>query len=138
MTSACVANRDGGQQQFIEKPVPVINDQSLGPIISWATEHLADPISVGDLARRAHVSPATLHRRFTTQMNTTPHAWLTRERVRVACELIERGDLDLNAVVRASGLGTTTTLRTLMRRETGLTPSAYRRLFGKSTTQPRG
>ncbi|MDQ0939516.1 AraC-like DNA-binding protein [Streptomyces sp. V1I1] len=33
-------------------------------------------------------------------------------------------------VARRSGLGTTANLRALMRRETGLTPSAYRRRFG--------
>lgn len=124
------ANRDGGQKQFIEQSVPVTADESLAPVTLWATEHLSERITVADLARRAHVSPATLHRRFVAQLNTTPHSWLTQERVRLACSLIERGDLDLTAVVSATGMGTTATLRTLMRRETGLTPSAYRQRFG--------
>lgn len=33
-------------------------------------------------------------------------------------------------VARRSGLGTTANLRTLMRRATGITPSAYKRRFG--------
>ena len=124
------ANRDGGQKQFIEQAVPVTADESLASTTNWAIENLCEVITVADLARRAHVSTATLHRRFLAQLNTTPHSWLNRERVRLACSLIERGDMDLNAVASAAGLGTTATLRTLMRRETGLTPSAYRQRFG--------
>lgn len=126
------ANRDGGQKQFIEQPIPAGVDASLGAITHWAAEHISDVITVDDLARQAHISPATLHRRFSAQLNTTPHAWLNRERVRLACRLIERGDMDLSSIARVSGLGTTTTLRALMRRETGLTPSAYRQRYAES------
>jgi AraC family transcriptional activator FtrA len=44
--------------------------------------------------------------------------------------LIERGESRFEVVARRSGLGTAANLRTLMRRETGITPSAYRRRFG--------
>ena len=85
------------------------------------------------LAARAAVSPATLHRRFRAQLGTTPLAWLTGERVALACRLIERGESRLDLVARHSGLGTAANLRALMRRETGLSPSAYRRRFGTAT-----
>ncbi|TVT54643.1 helix-turn-helix domain-containing protein [Amycolatopsis rhizosphaerae] len=128
------ANRDGGQQQFVERPVPECRDESLDPVLSWAQERLGEPLTVADLAVRAAVSPATLHRRFRAQLGTTPLAWLTRERVALACRLIERGEPRLDVVARASGLGTAANLRALMRRETGLTPSAYRRRFGPAVS----
>ncbi len=108
-------------KQFIEQTVPAVSDDSLAAITLWAVEHLSDSITVADLARRAHVSVATLHRRFIVEINTTPHVWLNGQRVRLACRLIERGGLDFNAVALASGIGTATTLRNLMRKETGLT-----------------
>lgn len=83
-----------------------------------------------DLAARAAVSPATLHRRFRAQLGTTPLAWLTAERVTLARRLIERGEERLDAVAARSGLGTAANLRARLRRETGLSPSAYRRRFG--------
>lgn len=52
------------------------------------------------------------------------------ERLALACRLIERGESRFEVVARRSGLGTAANLRTLMRRETGITPSAYRRRFG--------
>ncbi|QID39666.1 helix-turn-helix domain-containing protein [Streptomyces albus] len=125
------AHRDGGQRQFVERPVPPVPEESLAPVLAWAQERLADPLTVADLAARAAVSTATLHRRFRAQLGTTPLAWLVGERVALACRLIERGEKRLDVVARASGLGTAANLRARLRRETGLSPSAYRKHFGR-------
>ena len=58
------AHRDGGQRQFVERPMPAVPDASLAPVLAWAQERLDQPLTVADLAARAAVSPATLHRRF--------------------------------------------------------------------------
>ncbi|MGW0372902.1 helix-turn-helix domain-containing protein [Streptomyces coeruleorubidus] len=123
-------HRDGGQRQFVERPVPDVRDESLAPLLEWAQERLGEPLTVADLAARARVSPATLHRRFRAQLGTTPLAWLTGERVALACRLIERGEERLDVVAARSGLGTAANLRNRLRRVTGLSPSAYRRRFG--------
>lgn len=132
------AHRDGGQRQFVERPVPDLPDESLAPVLAWAQERLDSPLTVATLAARATVSPATLHRRFQAQLGTTPLAWLTGERVALACRLIERGESRFELVARRSGLGTATNLRTLIRRETGLTPSAYQRRFGPAPLSTGG
>ncbi|MEU2910349.1 GlxA family transcriptional regulator [Streptomyces massasporeus] len=124
------AHRDGGQRQFVERPVPQVRDESLAPLLAWAQERLGEPLTVTDLAARARVSPATLHRRFRAQLGTTPLAWLTSERVTLACRLIERGEERLDAVAARSGLGSAANLRARLRQATGLSPSAYRRRFG--------
>ncbi|MFS8099167.1 helix-turn-helix domain-containing protein [Lentzea alba] len=128
------AHRDGGQRQFVERPVPDLPDESLAPVIAWAQERLDTPLTVAGLAAQAAVSPATLHRRFQAQLGTTPLAWLTAERITLARRLIELGETRLDVVARRTGLGTTANLRALMRRETGLNPSAYRRRFGPRPT----
>ncbi|MFJ8937679.1 GlxA family transcriptional regulator [Streptomyces sp. NPDC102365] len=126
------AHRDGGQRQFVERPVPDVPDESLAPLLAWAGGRVGEPLTVTDLAAHAAVSPATLHRRFRAQLGTTPLAWLTAERVALACRLIERGEERLDVVARRSGLGTAANLRARLRRETGLSPTAYRRRFGPS------
>jgi AraC family transcriptional activator FtrA len=123
-------HRDGGQQQFIARPVPAVPDTSLAPVLSWARERLGTPLTVADLAERAAASAATLHRRFRAELGTTPLAWLTTERVALACSMIERGEQRLDRVASASGFGTAANLRAQLRRHTGLSPSAYRRRFG--------
>ncbi|MEV6874434.1 helix-turn-helix domain-containing protein [Amycolatopsis sp. NPDC051128] len=123
-------HRDGGQRQFIARPVPTVPDTSLAPVLAWALERLDTPLTVAGLAARAATSPATLHRRFRAELGTTPLAWLTTERVTLACRLIERGELRLDRVAEISGFGTAANLRLQLRRHTGLSPSAYRRRFG--------
>ncbi|MEU3932975.1 helix-turn-helix domain-containing protein [Streptomyces sp. NPDC029044] len=124
------AHRDGGQRQFVERPVPEVRDESLAPLLAWAQERLGEPLTVANLAARARVSPATLHRRFRAQLGTTPLAWLTSQRVTLACRLIERGEERLEVVAARSGLGSAANLRARLRQATGLSPSAYRRRFG--------
>lgn len=76
------AHRDGGQRQFVERPVPDVPDASLAPVLVWAQERLGEPLTVAGLAARAAVSQATLHRRFRAQLGTTPLAWLTGSALR--------------------------------------------------------
>src|SRR3954463_4090219 len=116
-------HRDGGQQQFIARPVPAVPETSLAPVLAWALGRLDRPLTVHDLAVRAATSPATLHRKFRAELGTTPLAWLTTERVTMACRLIERGELRLDRVAEASGLGTAANLRPQLRRHHGPTPT---------------
>ncbi|MET8474183.1 helix-turn-helix domain-containing protein [Streptomyces sp. NPDC006422] len=124
------AHRDGGQRQFIERPLPVARDTSLAPVLTWAQERLDEPLTVAALAARAAVSPATLHRRFRAELGTTPLAWLVAERVALACRIIERGERSIDVVAARSGFGSAANLRTQLKRATGLSPSAYRKRFG--------
>ncbi|MBW4719279.1 helix-turn-helix domain-containing protein [Saccharothrix obliqua] len=124
------AHRDGGQRQFVARPVPPVRDRSLGDVLAWARERLAEPLTVPALAAAAALSPATLHRRFRRELGTTPLAWLTAERVDLARVLIERGETRLDVVARRSGLGSPSNLRAQLRRRTGLSPTDYRKRFG--------
>jgi AraC family transcriptional activator FtrA len=122
------AYRDGGQRQFVERPVPAAAEQPLTATLAWAQARLDRPLPVAELARHAHLSVTTLHRRFRTELGTTPLGWLTGERVELARRLLEQGT-GLDAVAHRSGLGTTANLRALLRRHTGLSPSEYRARF---------
>ena len=123
------AHRDGGQRQFVDRPVPAQRDGSLGPLLDWARGRLDEPLGVRDLASQLAVSPATLHRRFAAELGCTPLAWLTGERVELARRLLERGQLGVDQVAARSGLGTAANLRLHLRRTSGLSPSQYRARF---------
>jgi len=122
-------HRDGGQRQFIDHPLPEPGSESLAPVTAWMLEHLADRHTVADLARRAGMSGRTFARRFVAETGTTPHQWLTDQRVLRARELLEETDLPVDAVAERVGLGGAALLRHHFGQETGLTPTAYRRRF---------
>ncbi|MCO7272353.1 MULTISPECIES: helix-turn-helix domain-containing protein [Cellulosimicrobium] len=121
--------REGGQRQFIERPVPECEEDSFAELLEWMTEHLDESLTVRDLARRAHTSERTFARSFVAQTGTTPLAWLTSQRVAHAQSLLEESSLDLEEVARRCGFGSAALLRHHFRRAVGITPTEYRQTF---------
>ena len=119
-------HRDGGQRQFIDRPVPTTSAESLGPVLTWMLEHLDEAFTVDDLARRSSMSPRTFARRFVAETGTTPHQWVTDQRVLRARRLLEDTDLPVEAVARDAGFGSAALLRHHFTRCTGITPTAFR------------
>ena len=121
--------RDGGQAQFIARPLPEATSLSLSPITDWMVANLDLDLSIDLLAARAHMSPRTFARRFKADYGTTPAAWLGRQRILRAQHLLERTDLGLEQVAADSGFGSASVLRQNFARALGLSPSAYRARF---------
>ncbi|MGW6915736.1 GlxA family transcriptional regulator [Kitasatospora sp. NPDC054939] len=123
------AHRPGGQAQFVDLSVPVTDDDSLAPVLEWATAHLEEPLTVDDLARRARMSPRTFFRRLQAATGTTPLQWLLDQRVARAQTLLEATDLPVEQIGERSGLGSATNLRRHFTARVGVTPTDYRRSF---------
>lgn len=129
-TMVMAPHREGCQLQYADLPpydgrVP----DSLGPVLEWAADHLAEPIGVEDLAARAGLSPRTLARRFEEQLGVSPGRWLADRRVAAARELLEGTDLPVESVAVRVGLHSATNLRRHFTRVLAATPASYRRAF---------
>jgi transcriptional regulator GlxA family with amidase domain len=121
-------HRDGGQAQWLERPVPAPGE-GLAATCQWALEHLADRLTVADLARHAGWAPRTLARRFAAETGMAPMHWLAAARVREARRLLEATDLPVEVVAARCGLGTAANLRLHLARDAGATPTAYRAAY---------
>jgi transcriptional regulator GlxA family with amidase domain len=121
--------RDGGQAQFIERPVPAVAGAGTEPTRAWALTRLAEPVSLEEMAGHARMSVRTFTRRFRDETGLSPARWLLHQRVAHARLLLESTDLAVDAVARRSGLGSATSLRQHLQATIGVAPSAYRRTF---------
>ena len=127
------AHRDGGQAQFVERPVlPDAGDDALGRALGWALEHLDEPLSIEQLAAKAHMSPRTFARRFRAAHGTTPYRWLLLQRLLLARRLLETTDRPIERIAEQAGFGTAAALRVHFRRSVTTSPLAYRRLFARA------
>lgn len=122
-------HRDGGQSQFIDHPMTHEQRCGLSPLLDWVRENLAAEHTVESLAQRACLSPRTFARRFQDHVGTSPHRWLTRERIFRAQELLETSTASVDRVAEEAGFGSAQVLRLHFRRHVGTTPTSYRKTF---------
>lgn len=121
--------RDGGQRQYIEQPVPEYTADSLAPLLGWVMERLGEPHSASSLAKQAMMSDRTFARRFAAETGTTAHKWLTSQRVLAARALLEDSDLGIEQIAGRVGFTSAVVLREHFRRTLGVSPQDYRRQF---------
>jgi AraC family transcriptional regulator, transcriptional activator FtrA len=122
--------RDGGQAQYINAPMPALDSSSLfAGTVDWLQEHLHETVTVEDLAARSAMSPRTFARRFTDSTGTTPYQWLIHQRIQLAQRLLETSNLPIDSVAEKSGFSTAANLRKHFSRAVHTSPQAYRRTF---------
>ncbi|MDP9862307.1 MULTISPECIES: GlxA family transcriptional regulator [Streptosporangium] len=121
--------REGGQAQFIERPVPEPSAATTSATRVWALERLDRPLSLSELAGHARMSVRTFSRRFRDEVGMTPGQWLARQRVEHARRLLETTDLPVDRIAAEAGFGTAASLRQHLTATIGVSPMAYRHTF---------
>jgi AraC family transcriptional activator FtrA len=128
-------HREGGQAQFIERP---INEQSrpwLSNLLETIQNRLHEPLTVQDLANYASTSTRTLSRRFAQTTGCSPMEWITSLRVRRAKDLLETTALSVEEIADRCGFGAAPTLRHHFRSRVQLSPNSYRARFRTAETK---
>lgn len=127
------ASREGGQAQFLLRPVPRAGEGGrLAPILEALARDLAETPPARALAARAGMSERTFLRRFAEATGTTPARYHTQARLARAAELLETSEAPLEAVAEAAGFGSAAGLRRAFNARYGLSPGAWRQQFGRA------
>ncbi|GAA1350003.1 GlxA family transcriptional regulator [Streptomyces beijiangensis] len=122
-------HRDGGQAQFIQRPVPEPQLATTTAARAWALGRLHEPIQLRDMAEQEAMSVRTFTRRFREEAGISPGQWITQQRVERARHLLESSDLTIDQVARDSGFGTAQSMRAHLQAALGVPPTVYRRTF---------
>ncbi|MDN5855886.1 MAG: helix-turn-helix domain-containing protein [Actinomycetia bacterium] len=122
-------HREGGQAQYIPRPVAERTVSTTGAARAWALEHIDRPLTLRELAAHATTSTRTFTRRFREEVGLSPQQWLTEQRLHLARELLEQTSLPVDQVAADAGFGTAASLRQHLHAALGVSPSAYRTTF---------
>ena len=125
-------HREGGQAQFIERPVPPAREAvRFAPLFDRMRERLAQEQPIAGLAAEAGMSVRTFLRRFKAATGLPPGEWLLAERLIRARELLETTRYSIESIAGATGFGSAATLRHHFRARLGTSPAAYRTRFSQ-------
>jgi transcriptional regulator GlxA family with amidase domain len=124
--------RDGGQAQYIERPLPRVTQTTTAAARAWALRRLGDPLTLAVLAEQANMSVRTFTRRFRAETGASPTRWLLQQRLDHARLLLETTDLSVDQIAGRAGFGTATSLRQHLHAAIGVAPTTYRRTFTRT------
>jgi transcriptional regulator GlxA family with amidase domain len=126
-------HRDGGQAQFIRRPVAESPGAGLAATRAWALANLDHRIGVAELAAHACCSERTLTRRFHAETGVSPKRWLSGMRLEHARELLESTSSPVEEVASRAGFPSAAALRARFTEDLHTTPTGYRRAFRGKT-----
>jgi AraC-like DNA-binding protein len=103
-------------------------DHRLRAAIAYMREHVADPISVDDVAGKVGLSRAHFYALFRDQLNTAPQVFWSAVRVEEAVRLLVQREEPLTSVAMELGFSSPGNFSRFFREHMGVTPSRFRRV----------
>ncbi|RBP17719.1 AraC family transcriptional regulator with amidase-like domain [Roseiarcus fermentans] len=123
------AHRNGGQAQFLVRPVAQRQASAIAPLLDAIRSDLAADWSVQSMAVTCRMSLRTFIRRFEEATGQTPGDWLVSERVDAAQRLLRLERASMEDIAQASGFRNPHALRHHFRKRIGISPTEYRARF---------
>lgn len=95
-------------------------------VMDYVDAHLADPLTLDELAGVAALSTYHFARMFHASFGEPPHGWVRGRRLARAQHLLAAGKGDLARIAQACGFGSASHLARVFRDAIGVTPGQYR------------
>jgi transcriptional regulator GlxA family with amidase domain len=119
--------RGGGHAQLSALLALEPKSDRIQAALAHARQNLRARLSVGELARAAHLSERQFTRAFRLETGQSPAKAVESLRVEVARAMIEQGDHSIEEVARETGFGDRERMRRAFVRALGQAPQAVRR-----------
>ncbi len=122
-------HRDGGQAQYIERPVPDPQQSSTTSARAWALGRLQEPIQLRDMAAQESMSVRTFTRRFRGEVGVGRASGSPASASNGPGTCWSPPPCPSTRWPATPGFGTAQSMRQHLQAALGVTPSAYRRTF---------
>jgi AraC-like DNA-binding protein len=104
-----------------------LRDPVVGPALLQLHEHPDHPWTLGELARTIATSRTVLAERFSNLVGVPPMTYLARWRLQLAAEQLAHGSAKVASIGTQVGYESEAAFSRAFKRETGLSPAAWRR-----------
>lgn len=102
-----------------------LGDERLAVALTLMHAHIDRPWTVEQLAKAAALSRSTFFERFTRTVGVAPMEYLLAWRMRIAKDLLQRGELRASEIAERIGYGSGSAFSTAFQRHVGVAPSRY-------------
>jgi LacI family transcriptional regulator len=143
--AALLARLMGGEKKAVApthqvQPVRVVERQSTDVVavadvkvaaaLKFIRLHACEGMDVGDVLRAVPMSRTRLEQKFKALLGHSPHRQLVQQRIARAKHLLAESKIAISEVAEQAGFDNASYLSVAFRRETGLSPFAYRAKHG--------
>jgi transcriptional regulator GlxA family with amidase domain len=128
--------RAGGQSQHSALLELEPKSDRIQTVLGYAREHLAETLSVEQLADVASLSPRQFSRAFRAETGQSPAKAIENLRLEAARQMLERGRLTLDQIAQETGFSDPRRMREAFLRAFGQPPQVIRRNARSEVTQP--
>ncbi|MCS7012461.1 MAG: AraC family transcriptional regulator [Chloroherpetonaceae bacterium] len=108
------------------RPLPPIHSKQINLVLNYIRKHLCESLPIKILCKVGCMSRANLFRKFKQEVGLTPIAFINRERVRRAAELLLRTSLRVADIGYQVGFSSVSYFTRCFKKCMGITPSQYR------------
>jgi AraC family transcriptional regulator len=118
------------ETEFIRRPISSrhrLDDGRLRRVLAYIEDHLAEDITVADLANVACLSIFHFTRAFGATLSVPPHRYVSQRRLESAKVMIATGRASLREIALDCRFSSESSFTRAFRRPMGMTPAAYRR-----------
>jgi LacI family transcriptional regulator len=107
--------------------LPAALDADVAAAVRYIALHVQDDLQVADILRQVPVSRTSLEQKFRKILGRSPAAEIRRAQIELAKLILSQTESAMTEVARAAGFSNAKQLGTTFHRETGMTPTFYRR-----------
>ena len=111
------------------RPHKRLSDRRLRRVVDYIEDHLAENISLGDIAAVVGLSVSHFNVLFREATGLSPHQYLIRRRVERAKSLLGEGNLSVGQIANETGFANQSHLAHHMHRLLGVSPRALREML---------
>ena len=114
--------------QRLSTAMEAITDREVAKACRFIRENASRGIDVNDVCRFSTLSRRQLERRFQESLNRSPKDEITLVQIQKVKQLLRETDLTLDSIAALAGYSYKERLCAVFKRETGLTPTEYRKV----------